>query len=330
MKRGWITWDERDLPADALGKRIARVRQLLGTYDLPALVVYTDVWRSNWGRYLSNFMPYWNRSLLIIPRERPPILLSALSPRVYPWIRSVSILDEIRPSPKLSESLLKLCAECSWKRLGILDLPNLPQQIYGPLKNSGISLASIPAADTMERTSDPHELSLWRKSISMARTILERELSAGTIETDFVLAGRLERAFRRAGMEDLLLLFSDGTGVPAPARGTRLRNVGSVAVAAEYRGCWVRLTRTLADPVRVKHAQEEFAEALKGLGRKKLEPTHVCVRNMSGAYPYEYVDSATGLKEGLILSADVRVLIDGAQLFYGDTCRLGENGAELL
>ena len=121
-------------------------------------------------------MPYWNRSLLIIPRERPPILLCALSPRVYPWIRSVTILDDIRPSPKLSETYSKCVPNYSWNRVGILNLPNLPQQIYSPLTGSGLFLVNISAERDFKRTSDPNELSMWRKGVSIARRILETEL----------------------------------------------------------------------------------------------------------------------------------------------------------
>lgn len=325
MKRGWITWDRLELHPDVLRMRIERVRQIMETRDLPALVVYSDIWRSNWGRYLSNFMPYWNRSLLIIPRERPPILLCALSPRVYNWIRTVTILEDIRPSPKLTDSLLKVCEDYSWKRLGILDLDRLPQQIYGPLTRSGLSLVDVSADQSLTRTSDPNELSMWRTGVSMVRRILETELARGPAGTDFMLAGQLERAFRGAGIEDLLLLFSDGSTAPGPAQGSQLGDTFSVVVAAEYRGCWVRVARTQAAPQSVKQMQERFEEALTKLGPEKR--VQVCVRSMSGSYPYEYT---AVLSAGLVFSADVEAPIGGARLFYGDTCRLGKNGAELL
>jgi hypothetical protein len=113
MKRGWITWDKTELPPSAFDARLAIVRKHLAENDLPALVVYTDVWRSNQGRYLANFMPYWNRALLVIPRDSAPILLCGLSPRVYPWIRSVTILEDIRPNMNLP----KLCDENGWKKV---------------------------------------------------------------------------------------------------------------------------------------------------------------------------------------------------------------------
>src|SRR5712691_2112870 len=114
MKRGLIRWDREALPPSAFDARLAKARKALEDRDLPALVVYSDVWRANQARYLTNFMPYWNRSLVVIPREGGPVLLCALSPRVYPWIRSVTVFQEIRPASKLVETLTTLCEERHW------------------------------------------------------------------------------------------------------------------------------------------------------------------------------------------------------------------------
>jgi len=122
MKRGWITWDQEELPRAAFDARLAAVGDHLAERDLPALVVYTDIWKSNHARHFSNFMPYWNRALLLIARQAKPVLLCGLSPRVYPWIRSVTILEEILPSPDLAKRLVELCSEKGWKRIGVLDL----------------------------------------------------------------------------------------------------------------------------------------------------------------------------------------------------------------
>ena len=106
MKRGWISWDQNELPRAAFEARLDALRRHLRERELPAAVIYSDIWRSNRARHFSNFMPYWNRALLVVPRDAPPILLSGLTPRVYPWIRNVTILDEIRPSLNLARQLL--------------------------------------------------------------------------------------------------------------------------------------------------------------------------------------------------------------------------------
>jgi len=240
MKRGLITWDKAELPPSVFEARLARVRAALAEHDLPALLVYSDVWRSTEGRHLTNYMPYWNRSLIIIPREQPPVLLCGLSPRVYPWIKSVTIFEEIRPASKLVPTLLQLCAERGWTKLGVLDLPRLPHETHAPLEVSSVEMSDVKLDLT-----DDAEIAMNRHAAQMALEILTAELPKGVGLTDYQFSGILERAFRRAGAEDLILLFSTGDFAPRPARGALLGNKYSVAVALEYRGHWARVTQEL-------------------------------------------------------------------------------------
>ena len=136
MKRGLIAFDRATLSPAVFERRMDRVRAALAERDLPALLVYTDVWRSNQGRFLTNFMPYWNRSLIAIPRDTPPVLLCGLSPRVYPWIESVTVLEEIRPASKLTTL-------SRGARIGVLDLPKLPVEIRAGL--GGIEVVDVPS-----------------------------------------------------------------------------------------------------------------------------------------------------------------------------------------
>jgi Xaa-Pro aminopeptidase len=240
MKRGLITWDKAELPTSVFDARLAKVRSALADRDLPALLVYSDVWRSNEGRHLTNYMPYWNRSLIVLPREGARVLLCGLSPRVYPWIKSVTVFEEIRPASKLVPTLLQLCSERGWTKLGVLDLPRLPHEIHSPLAAS-----DVKASDVKLNLTDDAEIAMLRRAEQMAREILAAELPNGAGLTDYRFVGRLERAFRRAGAEDLVLLFSTGDSAPRPACGAMLGDKYSVAVALEYRGHWARVTQGL-------------------------------------------------------------------------------------
>jgi Xaa-Pro aminopeptidase len=240
MKRGLITWDKAELPPSVFEARLHKARAALAMRDLPALLVYSDVWRSTEGRHLTNYMPYWNRSLIVIPQEQPPVLLCGLSPRVYPWIKSVTIFEEIRPASKLVPTLLQLCAERGWSKLGVLDLPRLPHEIHSPLKAS-----DVEAYDVQLDLTDDAEIAMHRRAAQMAHQILTAQLPKGVGLTDYQFSGILERAFRRAGAEDLILLFSTGDSAPRPARGATLGDKYSVAVALEYRGHWARVARGL-------------------------------------------------------------------------------------
>ena len=286
-----------ELPRAAFERRLNAARQQLAERDLPALVVYTDVWRSNCVRHFSNFMPYWNRALLVIPRETPPLLLCGLSPRVYPWIRSVTILEEILPSPNLAQRLLQLCADRGWTRIGAVDFPSFPHDLYTPLKGVAIEDLSLPEAP------DEPELAMYRRAAKMAREGLKEEIPQGVGQLDHTFAGRLERRFRRGGAEDLVILLTNGKTPPVPARGETLGESFSLSLALEYRGHWVKVVR---NPVEVS-----------GL------PTTAYVETLSGSYPFE-----SGA--GLIFAARWEIPHDGLRLFHGDTYCRGPEGAELL
>lgn len=295
MKRGLITWDKTEIPPSVFNTRLAIVRRELTALDLPALVVYTDVWRSNQGRYLANLMPYWNRALLVIPRESAPILLCGLSPRVYPWIRSVTILEDIRPNLNLA----KLREENGWDRIGVLDLPLLPNDLAIP--NS----VDVPWS-AIHPECDEAELAMYRRAAKLARDVLDAELpnAAGLIDHEFV--ARLERTYRHAGAEDLVILTTNGDNVPLPPIGAVLSDSCSVAVALEYRGHWSRLISSQPPGVGVSLAS-----------RYEL---------LSGPYPWEPCDKAA-LKPGAIFAAISEHKDGGKRFFQAATWLIDSRGA---
>ena len=307
MKRGLIAWDRARLPASVLEARLNTVRKTLAQRDLPALVVYTDVWRSNQARFLTNFMPYWNRSLAVIPRDGGPVLLCGLSPRVYPWIRSVTVFEEVRPAGKLVQALTQLCAERGWTRIGVMDLPLLPQEIHSRLRD--VEIADVPSSGLL--TPDEGELAMRRHAVHMARETLARHLPEGTGLTGHQFAGRLEREFRRAGAEDLIIHLTSGDGPPAPATGEILAAEYSVAVALEYCGHWVKVIRANCPPGTAGILQQFF--------HQRLQSNDGVVENLSGAYPAETVERQR-LPENSIFALNIEVAGSKFRLFYGDTC----------
>lgn len=299
MKRGWITWDKTELPPSAFEARLDVVRKHLAARELPALVVYTDVWRSNQGRYLSNFMPYWNRALLVIPRDSAPVLLCGLSPRVYPWIRSVTILDEIRPSADIAQQLRKMCEEKGWTKLGVLDLPQLPYDLSVP------DSIDVPWS-AIHPEPDEAELAMYRRAANIARKGLEG-LAPGIV--DHQLVGELEREYRRAGVEDLVILVTNGDTPPLPPNGSTPGPSCSVSVAMEYRGHWVKIVRTT----------QQFSSN-SGQLRTEL---------LSGPYPYESCSPAS-LRPGSIFARVAEFAVAGKRLFVGDSYWRGLKGGEEL
>lgn len=321
MKRGFITWDRAEIPPSVFESRLTAVRNALAERDLPALVVHTDVWRSNQARFLTNYMPYWNRSLVVVPRDSAPVLLCGLSPRVYPWIRSVTVLEEIRPAGKLLQALSQLCAERQWKKVAVLDLRRLPHEVHAPLLRAEFAVSDLPFADIFASPTDEAESAMRKSAVDLARRILEQQLPRGAGKVDHQFVGRLELEYRRAGAEDLLVLLSQGDSTPRPPNGTVLGGQYSVAVALEYRGHWVKVTRSNATAEVQRALHDKFALAL-GDGRGDVE-------NLSGPYPYESCKN-TDMDPGSVFALHVDSRSGGHRLFYGDTCRQDQSGAQLL
>jgi hypothetical protein len=310
MKRGLISWDRAELPAAAFDARLSAVYQLCADFDVPALVAYSDVCRSNDVRYISNYMPYWNRALTVVPRGEKPILLCALSPRVYPWIKSVTVHETILPSPSLPAQLVKLCAEKGWSKVGVLDRSGLPNDLYTQLGAEKLAFVDVPRS-AFRPVATESELAMHRRAAALAREILEGEVTRVAIGlTDHELTGRLERRFRRAGAEDLVVLISDGHTVPLPAAGKKINENSSATVALEYNGHWVKLSRNI-DNVSTLLPPSADADVHREL--------------LSGRYPWEGLNSHEDSRN-VITSVQVMIRRGENRLYYGDTGIQGTDG----
>ena len=311
MKRGLVSWDKSELPPDELAARLAAVHAVARKKGVDAVVLYSDVWRSNDARYLSNYMPYWNRAFIVVPRDEKPILLCALSPRVYPWIRTVTVHETIIASPSPPASLFKICAERGWKWLGIVDLDGLPADLHAEMMAGKVELVDIPRSEVR---ATPSEVEVWMhaRAARMAREVLEKELATAKGQTDHELTGRLERLLRRAGAEDVVVLVSDGQGPPLPAEGTTVGPNTSVVVAIEYNGHWAKVTRNVAGVTSRLPARDGVTELREIL---------------SGPYSWETADDAT---TPAVISLQLAIPAENRHLYYGDTCLQGEEGLRVL
>jgi len=317
VKRGLITWDKSEIPPVVFERRIERVRRLLADRQLSAVVVYSELWRSNQARFLSNYMPYFNRALLIIPDRHLPTLLCGLSPRVYSWIRSVTTIEDVRPAGNFAKPLFELAAERGWTTIGILDDPQLPHDIHKSIHSGPLEVLNVEGRALYLAGEDQTELAMRRKTAAMARAILAEELPNAAGGIDHQLVGRLEKRFRGAGAEDLITLVTNGDTVPAPPAGKTLDENYSVSLAVEYRGHWIRLSRPQASAEILSDCRKTFEQSLS-----RQQPGF-CIENLGGSYPYE-------AGPGSIFALHVEIEANGKRLFYGDTCRHGDSGPQIL
>jgi hypothetical protein len=308
MKRGLVTWDKSELPPEELASRLAVVHTVIRTKGLDALVLYSDVWRSNDARYLSNYMPYWNRAFVVVPRDDKPILLCSLSPRVYPWIKTVTVHETIIASPSPPASLFKLSAERGWKRLGICDLDGLPADLHAELTSGNKELVDISRAEIRQPPSKV-EVQMHARAARMARDVLEKELPTAKAQTDHELTGQLELQLRRAGAEDVVILISDGTGTPVPAYGSAVRAHTSVVVAIEHNGHWAKVTRNVAGVTSPREGATELREIL------------------SGPYSWETFED---VMTAAVISLQLQIRIQNQTLYHGDTYLQGQAGLRIL
>ena len=311
MKRGLVTWDKSELPPEELASRLAVVHNVVRTKGLDALVLYSDVWRCNDARYLSNYMPYWNRAFVVVPRDEKPILLCSLSPRVYPWIKTVTVHETIVASPSPPASLFKLGAERGWKRLGICDLDGLPADLHAELTSGNTELVDISRAEVRQAPSKI-EVQMHARAARMAREVLEKELPTAKARTDHELTGQLELQLRRAGAEDVVVLVSDGTGTPVPPYGSAVRPHTSVVVAIEHNGHWAKVTRNVAGVTSSFPARGGVTELREIL---------------SGPYSWETIGDAAS---PAVISLQLQIQARNQTLYYGDTYLQGEEGLRIL
>jgi hypothetical protein len=199
-----------------------------------------------------------------------------------------------------------MCTEKNWSKVGVLDLLQLP-----------FDLAVPNAVDVLWATIHPEpdeaELSMYRRAAKMARETLTAELphAAGLVDHEFV--SRLEGRFRSAGIEDLVVLTTNGRTPPLPPDGSTLASTSSVSIAMEYRGHWTKIVGSGFQPA---------AGLPPGASNSKIEL-------LSGPYPYEFCAQAD-LQAGSIFASMSEVAVNGHRIFHGDTWRLGSNGPELL
>jgi hypothetical protein len=312
MKRGLISWDAQELPPAELATRLASVQAVMRAKGLDALVVYSDVWRSNDVRYLSNYMPYWNRAFAVVPRDEKPILLCSLSPRVYPWIKSVTVHETIVASPSLPVALFKLCSERGWNQVGVCDLDGLPSDLHAQMLSGKAQIVDIPRSEIRPGPTEV-EVRMHARAARLGREVLGPALTTGDELSDHELTGRLERLLRRAGAEDAVILISDGKGPPVPASGATVGKHTSVVVAVECNGHWAKVTRNLAG-VTSSLPPASGATAFR--------------ETLSGSYSWQSLDSAE--ETSAVVSLQVEIIENDHRLYYGDTCLQGEEGLRIL
>lgn len=253
MRRGLLSWDKEEAPVVALEARVARCQSAISDAGLGCLVVYTNFPRPSAVSWLTHFVPYWSQAVLLVFPDGMPMLVASLTPRVGPWIASVSHLGDITHTPDTGGGAARLIADrCSdGARVGVVELNGLPGGIAIPLAagigNSRLEDAGALFADLRD-PADEVEIALSARAAEIASAALEAGITASADGSGAVNSA-IESTARHAGAEDVLIHLA-----PDLAASSRLERIEGEAALGErfavqasvaYKGHWVRELRSV-------------------------------------------------------------------------------------
>src|SRR5262249_17410694 len=101
MRRGLIAHSKAELPDTVLDARLTRLPGARGAGGLVALLLSPTNRRRAGVSWLPGFVPYWWEALLVVGRDREPVLIAALTQRVKRWIESTSRVGEVIHNPRI-------------------------------------------------------------------------------------------------------------------------------------------------------------------------------------------------------------------------------------
>lgn len=274
MRRGLISWSREEVPIAALDRRISRLQAAMHKEDTGALLAYTSFAQPSAVSWISHFVPYWSEALLVLLPDGGPILLAALTKRVHPWIKEVSHIEQVVMAPRLGVGAVTLLSEriSQDAKVGIVGFDSLPWSVAEPLVHAYPGDKLFDASDlfaTVRQPADPQERGLTVKALEAVNDAL-RAIPFDVTKVSEITSS-IESSTRLAGAEEVLQRVSPDlaqSGVLARMEGDYpLGKRYAVEVSMAYKGCWVRVTKSIAkdNPSSWAAAEKWFATAMTKL-----------------------------------------------------------------
>jgi Creatinase/Prolidase N-terminal domain len=269
MRRGLIARSLVELPDAVFDARLDRLRAAMQAAELDALVIYTNNTRPAAVSWLTGFVPYWSEAVLVVPRERGPYLIAALSFRVKPWIERVSRLADVLHTPRIGlKAAQQIAAMQADAAVGVVDFDGLSAGIAEDLREGGPKLTLHDASalfTALRGIADPAEIALASRAADIGR----HALSAAQGETLNDMIAGAESKGRELGIEEIYI-----AAAPDLERDTRFRRIEGEAALGKsfalratvaYKGTWIRLVRSMCDTAIAQEAATRFAQAVTSL-----------------------------------------------------------------
>ena len=346
MRRGLISRSKAELPDAALEARLERVRAAMAEAHLAALLVYTNNTRPAGVSWLTGFVPYWSEALLVVPREREPVLVVALTYRVKSWIERTSRVADVIHTPRIGlEAARMITATEPAATIGIADLDGLSVGIVDDLREGGPDLTLRDASALFARLraeADPLEIALAVTAAAIAQRALaqvpsmqaERDAKLGEI------IAAVEREARGLGAEEIYV-----AAAPDLAHDCRFKRIEGVArpggrfalrATVAYKGTWIRLVRTFEDDgvaTPNEEATVRFAAAVAELPSERgfagaaswlVEGCRIAqpLEPLLGSRVAEPITPAAGT----LVSVQATIDVDGRPVLLGAPALIGRRG----
>ena len=347
MRRGLIARSPVELPDAVFDARLLRVRAAMLAAQLDALVIYTNNTRPAGVSWLAGFVPYWSEAVLVVPRERGPYLVAALSFRVKSWIERVSRLAEVLHTPRIGlKAAQQIAAARADAAVGVVDFDGLPAGIAEDLREGGPALTFHDASTlfvALRSKADPAEITLAAKAAAIAHRSLAtaqgENLNAKNLNAKNLNAmiAAVEQEARRLGAEEIYV-----AAAPDLDRDGRFRRIEGEAALGKafalratvaYKGTWIRLVRSVCDAVIAQQAAARFAQAVALLpsaggfsgfrswlveGCRMAQPLDPLMGSR--------LDEGNAPQPGALVSVQAALEIDGRTVLLGAPALIGAHG----
>jgi hypothetical protein len=337
MRRGLISRSLAELPDAVLDARVEHAQSAMRQARLDALLVYTNNTRAAGVSWLTGFVPYWSEALLVVLRDRPPVLVVALSHRVKSWIERTSRVAEVIHAPRIGIEAARMIADSKADAaVGIADLDGLAAGLVEDIRTGGPRLDLHDATalfEALRPRADPAEIALAMKAATIARCALARASGESLCER----IAAVERTARALGAEEVYV-----AAAPDLARDCRLRRIESEAKLGEsfalratvaYKGSWTRLVRSFVDAGRRAEAAARFAAAVAQLPQAHgfAGFSSWLIEGCRIAQPLEPLMGSRMAKPRALLprslvAVQANLAIDGGPVLLGAPALLGERG----
>jgi hypothetical protein len=343
MRRGLISWSRTELPESVLDGRVARVQAAMVQARIDALAIYSDPSRTAGASWLSAFVPYWNRGILIVSKTGRPTLFTGMSNRVHGWIKRNANLADVIYSTDLGGDAAKFVARAAPQAvIAVPDISAVPGPVTDGLSRSGATIVDGTALlARLHASADPAELALFFRATAIAHAALAT-LHAGERDAGTAIAG-VDAEARRRGAEEAYIAVA-----PDLERGRSLYRLEGVAKLGErfavrasiaYKGTWVRMTRTMTRTLsrdagsEIVPAEEKFAAAVAALpdtsalaqfkswlveGCHATQPLEALAGNL--------VTEAIEIAPGAVVSVQATIDTPGGVLLVGAPVLIGRAG----